>query len=275
MTLAPMTDNNGARWWATSPPADDITERAGAQIALETALATERRRSRTSPRSTAPRTRSSPASATSCAHRSRTSSATSSSCSTGRTATTTATQHEALGRIDTNSHRLLELIDDLLTLSQHRVARRRSWQAAGRPARGRPPGRPARCRRRLVAARAAARRWSCPRSRSSSSATGAPRADGLQPGHQRGQVHPRRRPHHVAGARRRARRTPSRCRTPASASRRGAVAAVQPVLPRRRYAQTEAIQGSGLGLSIARASPSARSADQRDLDASDGARRSP
>ena len=97
--------------------AEDITERVRTQDALEAALETERERWPTSPRSTAPRTPSSPASATSCGPRSPTSSATSSSSSTARTARRLGPQHEALGRIDANSHRLLELIDDLLTLS--------------------------------------------------------------------------------------------------------------------------------------------------------------
>ena len=119
-------------------------------------------RSPTSPRSTAPRTRSSPASATSCAHRSRTSSATSSSSSTGRTATTTAAQHEALGRIDANSHRLLELIDNLLTLSSLESLDVQLAKPARRPARGDPPLGQRDARRRSSSAGSSST-WTCPR----------------------------------------------------------------------------------------------------------------
>ena len=87
-------------------------------------------------RSTRSRTPSSRRSATSCGRRSPASSATSRCCSRGSSASSRSSRTLAVRRIDTNSKRLLSLIDELLTLS--RVHERRAGaDAVARPARRR------------------------------------------------------------------------------------------------------------------------------------------
>ena len=116
MTLAPMTDNSGADVGYLST-AEDITERVRAQSALEAALQTERR-------AVAHLTeidRTKDAFVSSVSHELRTPITNIVGylelLLDGAYGETNDSQHEALGRIDTNSHRLLELIDNLLTLS--------------------------------------------------------------------------------------------------------------------------------------------------------------
>ena len=115
--VVPITDNNHqvVGYLATG---DDITKRAGAQIALETALAAERK----AVANLTEVDRTKDAFVSSVSHELRTPITNIVGylelLLDGAYGATTATQHEALGRIDTNSHRLLELIDDLLTLSQ-------------------------------------------------------------------------------------------------------------------------------------------------------------
>ncbi len=237
MTLAQMTDNNGAVVGYLST-AEDITERVRAQSALEAALQTERR-------AVAHLTeidRTKDAFVSSVSHELRTPITNIVGylelLLDGAYGETNDSQHEALGRIDSNSHRLLELIDNLLTLSSLesldvqlskqpvdlREVIRRSGQKVHLDATERGqhldvdvPAEPGRRTRRR----------------------GAPRADGLQPGHQRGEVHPRRRPHHLARAQPRARTPRSRSRTPAWASPRRtarccSTASTAPPTPRPR-----------------------------------------
>ena len=116
MTLAPMTDNGGEVVGYLST-AEDITERVRAQGALETALQTERR-------AVAHLTeidRTKDAFVSSVSHELRTPITNIVGylelLLDGAYGETNDSQHEALGRIDSNSHRLLELIDNLLTLS--------------------------------------------------------------------------------------------------------------------------------------------------------------
>ncbi len=116
MTLAPMKDNGGAVVGYLST-AEDITERVRAQNALEAALATERR-------AVAHLTeidRTKDAFVSSVSHELRTPITNIVGylelLLDGAYGETNDVQHQALGRIDSNSHRLLELIDDLLTLS--------------------------------------------------------------------------------------------------------------------------------------------------------------
>jgi PAS domain S-box-containing protein len=116
MTLAQMSDNSGAVLGYLST-AEDITERVRAQSALEGALQTERR-------AVAHLTeidRTKDAFVSSVSHELRTPITNIVGylelLLDGAYGETSDAQHEALGRIDSNSHRLLELIDDLLTLS--------------------------------------------------------------------------------------------------------------------------------------------------------------
>jgi PAS domain S-box-containing protein len=116
MTLAQMTDNNGGVIGYLST-AEDITERVRAQSALEAALQTERR-------AVAHLTeidRTKDAFVSSVSHELRTPITNIVGylelLLDGAYGETNGSQQEALGRIDTNSHRLLELIDNLLTLS--------------------------------------------------------------------------------------------------------------------------------------------------------------
>jgi len=116
MTLAQMTDNSGATLGYLST-AEDITERVRAQGALEAALQTERR-------AVAHLTeidRTKDAFVSSVSHELRTPITNIVGylelLIDGAYGETSDSQHEALGRIDANSHRLLELIDNLLTLS--------------------------------------------------------------------------------------------------------------------------------------------------------------
>jgi PAS domain S-box-containing protein len=116
MTLASMTDNTGNVVGYLST-AEDITERVRAQSALEAALQTERR-------AVAHLTeidRTKDAFVSSVSHELRTPITNIVGylelLLDGEYGDTTSPQHEALGRIDTNSHRLLDLIDNLLTLS--------------------------------------------------------------------------------------------------------------------------------------------------------------
>jgi signal transduction histidine kinase len=116
MTLAQMTDKSGAVVGYLST-AEDITERVRTQTALEGALQTERR-------AVAHLTeidRTKDAFVSSVSHELRTPITNIVGylelLLDGAYGETTTAQHEALGRIDTNSHRLLELIDNLLTLS--------------------------------------------------------------------------------------------------------------------------------------------------------------
>ena len=206
-------------------------------------------RSPTSPRSIAPRTPSSPASATSCAPRSPTSSATSSCSSTVRTARPPTPSTRRSAGSTRNSHRLLDLIDDLLTLSSLesldvelskapvdlREVIRRSSQRARRDASERGqrlevevPHDPV-----VVLGDEA-----------------APRTDGLQPGHQRREVHPGRRPHHAAGALRGLRHARSRCRTPAwaSPSRNARCCSTASTAPRTPRPRPSAAADSGLSI---------------------------
>ncbi len=227
--VVPITDNNRqvVGYLATG---DDITKRAGAQIALETALAAERK----AVANLTEVDRTKDAFVSSVSHELRTPITNIVGylelLLDGAYGATTATQHEALGRIDTNSHRLLELIDDLLTLSQIESL---DVELASQPVDLREVVRrvASEIRHDLVArgqqlaagaARGAGRR---PRG------SGTPPADGLQPGHQRGEVHPPRRHDHVAGGDGghvvRHRGAGHRRRHPG----RGAGAAVQPVLP--------------------------------------------
>ena len=116
MKLARMTDNTGAvvGYLCT---AEDITERVRAQSTLEGALQTERR-------AVAHLTeidRTKDAFVSSVSHELRTPITNIVGylelLLDGAYGETNDSQHEALGRIDANSHRLLELIDNLLTLS--------------------------------------------------------------------------------------------------------------------------------------------------------------
>jgi PAS domain S-box-containing protein len=116
MTLAQMTDNTGTVIGYLST-AEDITERVRAQSALEAALQTERR-------AVAHLTeidRTKDAFVSSVSHELRTPITNIVGylelLLDGAYGDTNPSQHEALGRIDANSHRLLELIDNLLTLS--------------------------------------------------------------------------------------------------------------------------------------------------------------
>jgi PAS domain S-box-containing protein len=116
MTLAQMSDNSGAVLGFLST-AEDITERVRAQGALEGALQTERR-------AVAHLTeidRTKDAFVSSVSHELRTPITNIVGylelLLDGAYGETSDAQHEALGRIDSNSHRLLELIDNLLTLS--------------------------------------------------------------------------------------------------------------------------------------------------------------
>ena len=116
MTLAQMSDNSGAVLGYLST-AEDITERVRAQSALEGALQTERR-------AVAHLTeidRTKDAFVSSVSHELRTPITNIVGylelLLDGAYGDTSGAQHEALGRIDSNSHRLLELIDNLLTLS--------------------------------------------------------------------------------------------------------------------------------------------------------------
>ena len=115
--VVPITDNNRqvVGYLATG---DDITKRADAQIALETALLAERK----AVANLTEVDRTKDAFVSSVSHELRTPITNIVGylelLLDGAYGATTAPQHEALGRIDTNSHRLLELIDDLLTLSQ-------------------------------------------------------------------------------------------------------------------------------------------------------------
>jgi PAS domain S-box-containing protein len=116
MTLAQMTDNDGVVLGYLST-AEDITERVRAQSALEAALQTERR-------AVAHLTeidRTKDAFVSSVSHELRTPITNIVGylelLLDGAYGETNDSQHEALGRIDTNSHRLLDLIDNLLTLS--------------------------------------------------------------------------------------------------------------------------------------------------------------
>ena len=116
MTLAEMTDKNGTVIGYLST-AEDITERVRAQSALEGALQTERR-------AVAHLTeidRTKDAFVSSVSHELRTPITNIVGylelLIDGAYGDTSDAQHEALGRIDSNSHRLLELIDNLLTLS--------------------------------------------------------------------------------------------------------------------------------------------------------------
>ena len=116
MTLAPMRDKTGTVVGYLST-AEDITERVRAQSALEAALQTERR-------AVAHLTeidRTKDAFVSSVSHELRTPITNIVGylelLLDGAYGETSDSQHEALGRIDANSHRLLELIDNLLTLS--------------------------------------------------------------------------------------------------------------------------------------------------------------
>ncbi len=116
MTLAPMRDKTGTVVGYLST-AEDITERVRAQSALEAALQTERR-------AVAHLTeidRTKDAFVSSVSHELRTPITNIVGylelLLDGAYGDTSDSQHEALGRIDANSHRLLELIDNLLTLS--------------------------------------------------------------------------------------------------------------------------------------------------------------
>jgi PAS domain S-box-containing protein len=116
MTLAQMSDKSGAVLGFLST-AEDITERVRAQGALEGALQTERR-------AVAHLTeidRTKDAFVSSVSHELRTPITNIVGylelLLDGAYGETSDAQHEALGRIDSNSHRLLELIDNLLTLS--------------------------------------------------------------------------------------------------------------------------------------------------------------
>ncbi|WP_027862721.1 ATP-binding protein [Marmoricola sp. URHB0036] len=116
MVLAKMTDKGGTAVGYLST-AEDITERVRAQSALEGALQTERR-------AVAHLTeidRTKDAFVSSVSHELRTPITNIVGylelLLDGAYGETSDAQHEALGRIDSNSHRLLELIDNLLTLS--------------------------------------------------------------------------------------------------------------------------------------------------------------
>ena len=116
MTLAPMTDNSGAVVGYLST-AEDITERVRAQRTIEAALQTERR-------AVAHLTeidRTKDAFVSSVSHELRTPITNIVGylelLLDGAYGETTVPQNAALSRIDSNSHRLLELIDNLLTLS--------------------------------------------------------------------------------------------------------------------------------------------------------------
>jgi PAS domain S-box-containing protein len=116
MTLAPMTDTSGDVIGYLST-AEDITERVRGQRTLEAALQTERR-------AVAHLTeidRTKDAFVSSVSHELRTPITNIVGylelLLDGAYGETTVPQNAALGRIDSNSHRLLELIDNLLTLS--------------------------------------------------------------------------------------------------------------------------------------------------------------
>ncbi len=116
MTLARMTDSSATALGYLCT-AEDITERVRAQSALEAALQTERR-------AVAHLTeidRTKDAFVSSVSHELRTPITNIVGylelLIDGAYGETNDSQHEALGRIDANSHRLLELIDNLLTLS--------------------------------------------------------------------------------------------------------------------------------------------------------------
>jgi PAS domain S-box-containing protein len=116
MTLSPMKDSAGTVLGYLST-AEDITERVRTQSALEAALQTERR-------AVAHLTeidRTKDAFVSSVSHELRTPITNIVGylelLLDGAYGETNDPQHEALGRIDANSHRLLELIDNLLTLS--------------------------------------------------------------------------------------------------------------------------------------------------------------
>jgi len=117
MALVAIRDNGGpvVGYLAT---AEDITERVRTQSALETALAAERKA--VSRLTEVDRTKD--AFVSSVSHELRTPITNIVGylelLQDGAYGPTTAPQGEALNRIDTNSQRLLELIDDLLTLSQ-------------------------------------------------------------------------------------------------------------------------------------------------------------
>ncbi len=116
MSLVPITDDAASVIGYLST-AEDITERVRTQAALETALQTERR-------AVAHLTeidRTKDAFVSSVSHELRTPITNIVGflelLLDGAYGTTTGPQHEALARIETNSSRLLELIDNLLTLS--------------------------------------------------------------------------------------------------------------------------------------------------------------
>ena len=250
MTLAPMRDQTGTVVGYLST-AEDITERVRAQSALEAALQTERR-------AVAHLTeidRTKDAFVSSVSHELRTpitnivgylellldgAYGDTSGCP-ARGSRSDRRQQPPAARADRQPAHPL----------QPGVARRPALQAAGRPARGDPPGQREGAHRRQRA-RSAARRGGAGRAGRRARRRGAPRADGRQPGHQRGEVHPRRRPHHPAAA---SRGTHVRHR---GAGHRGGHPRGRsaPLLFNRFYrathAQTEAVSGSGLGLSIAR-----------------------
>jgi PAS domain S-box-containing protein len=115
MTLVPIQDKGVVTGYLCT--AEDVTERVRTQQALEAALATERR-------AVAQLTeidRSKDAFVSSVSHELRTPITNIVGylelLLDGAYGATTTPQHEALGRIDSNSQRLLVLIDDLLTLS--------------------------------------------------------------------------------------------------------------------------------------------------------------
>ena len=116
MSLVPITDDSGVvtGYLAT---AEDITDRVRTLEALETALATER----TAVAQLKEVDRTKDAFVSSVSHELRTPITNIVGylelLLEGSYGETTPAQHEALDRIDLNSHRLLELIDDLLTLS--------------------------------------------------------------------------------------------------------------------------------------------------------------
>ncbi len=142
----------------------------------------------------------------------------------------TLSQQEIIDRVDRNGRRLLLLVEDLLTLSQIEssvlkiepvVTDVRNVVTNAHEAIGSRPGRPLAGRDR-AGADPAGRPPRRPR---------AARADGRQPAHQRGEVHPRRRPGRAAAAHpereHRDRHQGHRHGHPGG----GAVEAVHPVLP--------------------------------------------
>ncbi|MET0837277.1 MAG: histidine kinase dimerization/phospho-acceptor domain-containing protein, partial [Marmoricola sp.] len=114
--VVPITDHDRVVGYLAT--GDDITARADAQATLETALTAERR----AVANLTEIDRTKDAFVSSVSHELRTPITNIVGylelLLDGAYGATTAPQHEALGRIDSNSHRLLELIDDLLTLSQ-------------------------------------------------------------------------------------------------------------------------------------------------------------